>query len=990
MDASKIKVWLPFDDSPTFDRCGNTWTAVGNPTISETDAIKGNALQLDGASYIQSDIAPVELFNSDFTIHFYMTYRDSKTSEGGFFTHSSNFAWQCYASKARFNANCTINGQRKWLEIDSANLSEFKNSRHHFAIVRKGNTLYFFFDGQLKTTYTVGTFTGSGSTLQIGARSNYRTAMTIDEFMIHSEALWTENFTPPTAQDYEEIPLFLVFDVERKVKNAAKTWRYENAGTADTLITRADTLTDLPIEQSVTGKAFYQLDREKCFDIPVTTEIWIKFDVYFDGSNRWRAYNDKDGEICGVCSYTNYSNGDFGMWQNNNRVQDWLGICKKNQLQTVLLHMVSGSTDGVIEAWVDGNFIYRYSGDVNHGEDFADIYLQSDGSGTFFSNVIISNAEIKLGEGWHAISFDAERQVQKKMAIVYDVERQVKNVMELAFTADVVITDILPVSFVADIVRDVQKTIELDFDVELEDVIPVEFTADVTRNILTKLENYATDNSAYLSGGSSAPVIIPTPYEVPLAAENGVQSIEITIAEQQITDQVKVVGVIPFDIMYPVQGQYLDYVYDMRVERCQRQGILYTADCCSDMDELLYTPLNYDMPNILNVTQTSSQAPKQQVLIVTLPVTASTHVEKIAEALGLTPIMQFDDFYSSVEAGSAKVDGATYADLIRDIFGWSSRVPTQLINVYIRNGKLYVIQRGHEANVIDISDTEHTLPIVTHELVRTYWQRQKFSNTNVIEYKSNKRKPITNSSQVYSDGKSESDYDYDDEGLLQKSVTKTTNSDGDRIEIETSYKYETLASGKKILVKEKTKKYVNGKLEETTETRHTPLSQGLSHQVRTDEDGDIIGEGVGQNTSDDRVTPYSQYFGDDIKDTENVTLNTTIEGLTLVDTSFPIKTSSDIDDSQWEGGYPPSIIEAQQRIDPDKGAHRLEQITEALKWLNRRTKEIVTLSMYKFPHVIDFNDRVVLDGVEYFLVNNTARSSTRLYNEQNLTLVRWY
>lgn len=216
MNVNNLVVYLPFDESTTQDLCGNTWTAVGDPTIQNGELV------LNGTNYISADVAPIALFNSDFTIHFWMTYKDAKTSEGGFFTTSSNIGWQCYASKARFNGTAG-----KWLEIDSVNLSEFKNQHCHFAITRKDNTLYFFFNGTLKTTYTVGTFTGSGSTLFIGKRNNYLTAMNMDEFMIHSEALWTENFTPPTAADYEQFrreigePFSFEADMERVITNAA-------------------------------------------------------------------------------------------------------------------------------------------------------------------------------------------------------------------------------------------------------------------------------------------------------------------------------------------------------------------------------------------------------------------------------------------------------------------------------------------------------------------------------------------------------------------------------------------------------------------------------------------------------------------------------------------------------------------------------------------------------------------------------------------------
>ncbi len=175
----------------------------------------------------------------------------------------------------------------------------------------------------------------------------------------------------------------------------ADTWQYENAGTADTLTTGGTTLNNLPLSQSRTGSAFYQTTYQKCFDLPATSEVWIKFDVYFNGSNRWRAYN---GGTNGTTGITAQTNGYCSLVQNSAVIQNTAKICKTNTLQTVLLHMQAGSSDGVIEAWGDGALIYSYSGDVNHGSDFADLYLQSDGAGTFFSNVIISNAQIGLNQ----------------------------------------------------------------------------------------------------------------------------------------------------------------------------------------------------------------------------------------------------------------------------------------------------------------------------------------------------------------------------------------------------------------------------------------------------------------------------------------------------------------------------------------------------------------------------------------------------------------
>ena len=186
-------------------------------------------------------------------------------------------------------------------------------------------------------------------------------------------------------------------------------FRYTNAGTADSLIVTGYTLRELPKIKSLTGTAFYQTQRVKCFDIPATPEIWAKFDVYFNGSARWRAYNGGTNKDTGIAAQTNGTLSIFIHGGENQR--DTENVCKTNQLQKVLLHMVSGSTNGLVEVWVDGVKISNFTGDVNHGENFADFYLQSDGSGTFFSNVIISDAEILPFEGRNYTEFDVDTRV---------------------------------------------------------------------------------------------------------------------------------------------------------------------------------------------------------------------------------------------------------------------------------------------------------------------------------------------------------------------------------------------------------------------------------------------------------------------------------------------------------------------------------------------------------------------------------------------------
>lgn len=946
-----------------------------------------------------------------------------------------------------------------------------------------------------------------------------------------------------TAEAVPESTFIFFADVQRKLSNNIEVnadlerilrqkWRYTNAGTADDLIITGTTLTDLPADKSVTGSAFYQTTRAKCFDLPTTEEIWIKFDVYFDGSNRWRAYNGKDGATCGVCSYVNYSDGDFGMWQNSNRVQDWLGICKTNQLQTVLLHMTAGSSDGIVEAWVDGEKIYTYTGDVNHGEDFADIYLQSDGVGTFFSNVIISNYQIGLNDGYQIFTADVQRKIANAVEVNADLQlnviapivvpfigehfnhyvpnvtifRDVPQPIILPKKSDVFIradgngivkifsdTDaegIISTSIYAELAdcktvyvtpavsatppdemkiskllisdggidsnynaltdntrqifsptieRTLIKSTEFAADIMIQDVFSINLIADLFRNLITTFKLYETDNSEYFSGGTSAPVVIPSQEIIPPQENVGLQSIEISIAEQQLTDSVKIVTVIPLDVMFPVRGQYFDYFYDMRVERVQQRGVLFSADCCSDIDALLYTQMAYSLPSewIWQMQwRKVGEEPVTQKIKTHYP-PASAHVTRIADALGLSPVIQFDDFLSTVLMDD--LGGVTYADLIRDLFGWSSRVPTMLINAYIRGDKLFVIQRGHESNVIDITGADMTLPTITREILRTAWGSSLWSKTETREmpvynvpddeiisggggsgddsggseenvheistqfngklaqgyttYKYNRRGQLIQTyTYVHTKATGQNTYtivnhNYDDDGTMIYTETRTQSigSEGDSDNLSIDEKgYVILNNGEKFLAWEHIAKYRNDDglgisnkdLIDEQYTSHSPSRVGQKHVIKIASDGEVIGEVVGQDTGDDRVTPFAvrksrdliravqsgnssgSGSGSDGWTTE--TQSRTLNGISLYDSSFPIHNED-----------------------------KLIAITEELKRLNRRTQETVTFALYNFPHLIDFNDRVILNGIEYFLVNNTASTTPRLFNEQNLTLRRW-
>lgn len=176
-------------------------------------------------------------------------------------------------------------------------------------------------------------------------------------------------------------------------------WRYENPGYRELLVVPGHTV-KCDATKSKTGYAFWQNYQSKSFDIPSTKEIWIKFDVYTTSgtSNRWRVYNYKDGSpYNGLTLYD--GNINLFVYSKNDGYTAQYTPDNFTGLHTIILHMLSGTSDGIIDFYFDGKKATSVTGhNVNDGNAFKDIYMESDGSDILFSNVIISDTELTVDD----------------------------------------------------------------------------------------------------------------------------------------------------------------------------------------------------------------------------------------------------------------------------------------------------------------------------------------------------------------------------------------------------------------------------------------------------------------------------------------------------------------------------------------------------------------------------------------------------------------
>lgn len=773
-------------------------------------------------------------------------------------------------------------------------------------------------------------------------------------------------------------------------------WRYENYGTADLFPAVGGTnFTDLPVEQSKTGYAFYRPAKYPLEFVEVASsyEIWLKWDFYIvPGAIPYR-------DFIRVYVYANKVIGFSNNFANEPRDKfevtlelggdvAYTGIyLEPGTLYTARLHIISRATNGLIALDIGGES-YSFTGNVpftNPGKAITGMTIIMERSNILASNIIFSNSEIALDE---VVSTSIDT---GEVDLEYDLQRNVK------------ITGI--------ITADAQRYLYL---------LNKGLTFDLRRTVIAS----GADKIDVIRQLPNHLIIMPVKDGVLYGRSStvGVREVEINIGAQQLTDQVDFTAIWDVQIMEKIIGQYLDYHYDLRVERLQRNGITATCHCCSDVDEILYTQIAYTFTAAeiaksywhTNDSGSSSSStnkkthpkgkgvPGTTYKVISYPQQpttaqadkipkgfASMHAEKIAKALTKELVCQIDDFVSTVDVNQG---GATFSDLIGDIFGWTSRIPTLLINCYLNDNKLYIIQRGYESNIIDISDTKHTVPVITQELVRTFWHGRKTYRTETRSVAYWEWVPDEDSDSDADDDDDDTEpsdpdidipadqkFEFDKDGLVKKSyrIETVRNADGTTtiIEVETDYDYITLRNGRKFLHKETTRNYIDQELIDENIVEHTPLDQGQSHTYAKDEEGYYLGSTVGRGKRDDRISKRNKVElpNDDTADlneneeddnwqnTKTESQSRTIPGIVNFDTSFPVY-----------------------------GNEKLKAITEEIKRLNRKTKETVAVEIYNYNHVININDRIIFHGHTYFFESNTVVKTPRIVNKQTLTMVRWF
>ncbi len=491
-------------------------------------------------------------------------------------------------------------------------------------------------------------------------------------------------------------------------------------------------------------------------------------------------------------------------------------------------------------------------------------------------------------------------------------------------------------------------------------------------------------------------ILRPSP-DNPLApyTEAGIQSISVTLSERTLSDTFQMATVKPMNIEEAITGRLMDYEYSFLVEETSQQDLVQTVKGMYGVDAMLYTPFQFPPVELESVHVPDDPAELAEFL--NAGGECSRYVVQIANALGLNLESSYEDYQMSQSYCDS---GMTYRDLISTLFGWTSRLPQRQINVFIRGKTLHVIQRGMEKSVLDISAWPHTRPLINRKLTRSVW-----NNRTDDDYDPNRKahsddddaqvpfSGVIGVGKVYlryaggyliheSNNGDETDYRYDGEYLVAKMCTRK-----DGTTINTDYEYHRTAKDVYLMLE--------------TEVTHTEKKD----TTITENDDETITEVVEENKTTTRTTYHAPIGGGWYL--TSVYVNKKFQGSSLSQGPPGGKASQYMVDAMnrhLAGSFgkagEPIPLKGTSLIDtsfPVKGYMFLRKLTQAIEWLNRKTQEDVSLEIVAnvkngvpdVTHVVDFTERVKLDGKEYFLVSNNVELTPRSL-KQKLRLVRWY
>lgn len=180
-----------------------TWQVNG--ATADTNGKFGSAIDLTSGKRLVANKKWAIIQTGDFTIDFWVNVH-SNTSSGRFISTRTSGS---QVDAVEFYVTNSLNicpqiafmGSTDWdFDEDTGVGSIILGKWHHIAVVRHNDDFYFFVDG--KTIWNKshsGSLSVSSYNKNITLGGYYsQSSVSLDEFRISNEALWTSDFTPPT------------------------------------------------------------------------------------------------------------------------------------------------------------------------------------------------------------------------------------------------------------------------------------------------------------------------------------------------------------------------------------------------------------------------------------------------------------------------------------------------------------------------------------------------------------------------------------------------------------------------------------------------------------------------------------------------------------------------------------------------------------------------------------------------------------------------
>lgn len=446
-----------------------------------------------------------------------------------------------------------------------------------------------------------------------------------------------------------------------------------------------------------------------------------------------------------------------------------------------------------------------------------------------------------------------------------------------------------------------------------------------------------------------------------------------------------------------LSGNILDYNYNFRVERIQEQGTRKAISGSAYADKLVNKLIIYEVEYKFRVPQLAIERP-----------TFRDHLDSISDEIGMDIIYQGLDFYPKTNINVAlrknpfslnffEVLTGDFATILSNLIGFTADLPNMVIDLFIKEGKIYLIQRGYETNTYTPA---HWLqePSLSYSIRHTQWGD---SSTQQVVPKEIRSSDAVDNSQPYSgviswgSGQFLTQMTYD-EGYLVSQVTGNTTTTYTYIDIDGSkylssktavttdedtqetvstatntYSYETSNNELYLHTDEYTVTDADNEITEHRLTRYTPTQPGW-YGVDTFDliENEQIGSNLTNGAPGQKANQYLiDKFNNSIKPSgsSQQPISVAITGVAKAAQQYPIANRD-----SFSGGF------------------GLQQVADSLDYYEGKTECVLSGTIVDDTHLYNYDDKIIYNGNEYFLVSNNITYSGTNGVRQDITAVRYY